>query len=792
MIRPVTIQSRLLAIFTIAAVLPIAVVSLVSYHNSVEAVETMVGNRTSRLAAAVGEELSRKLRGRLGDRILVVNEPVQRYLAIDPEAPATTRMAATVDLQNYTASLFEEYGRYYREMILADAEGTPLFRFGRSKGTSRAVTIVQPVRQTDVTVGAEVTHTDTFVAFIPEELPLPGALAERVEEYSRNLEAQLQEAKALREEAERLSRESGAPPAPPGAPVTAPALPEEVLDRIRDAFSRPAPEVRSQDLIGPEDPRLPVILDLDRGRFSEEEKLAARTGTRLAADENLVFLHRGSAGQAEAVRLVRPVFSATAPDERLGVIILDLRVDYLFPEDLSGERFGSKGDLAVVNRKDGEILYHSRPELVGQALRIAAPDLADHMDREEAEGEDAGWFDTRDESGRRLAAMFPIDAVPWTVIASASPREFEAEAREAGFLNLIVASAALLLALGFLLLSSRKISRSVHVVTEGAREIAAGNLRHTIQVESRDEIQTLADTFNAMTASLRENIALRERAVEELEALNRTLEDRVTERTRELQSLNEALNRANQELKELDRLKSNFLATVSHEFKTPLTSITAFSEILLDDMTEAKASAEILRFLTIINTESGRLGRLIRNLLDLSRIEAGRMRWEHSVFPIQEVVVASLDGLLPVFSEKRIQVHREVSCPHAWVDADRDRIQQVITNLIENAVKFSSKGSKVWIGCREHSASSNGRNFLEFTVRDQGPGIPESQLVRIFERFHQVDNTETRGTGGSGLGLAISREIVEHHGGTIWVESAPGMGATFHFTIPCLRKDEHG
>jgi len=292
-----------------------------------------------------------------------------------------------------------------------------------------------------------------------------------------------------------------------------------------------------------------------------------------------------------------------------------------------------------------------------------------------------------------------------------------------------------------------------------------------------------------MTLSLRENIALRENDAGELEALNRTLEDRVAVRTRELQALNEALGKANQELQELDRLKSNFLATVSHEFKTPLTSITAFSEILSDEMEERSASPEVLRFLNIINNESGRLGRLIRNLLDLSRIEARRMRWEHSVFRVHDVVEASMDGLLPVFSEKNIQVHRSIDCPDARISADRDRIQQVITNLIENAVKFSNKGSRVWVDCHESNHGQNGKRYLEFSVKDEGPGIPPSHLVRIFERFTQVDSTDTRGTGGSGLGLAISKEIVEHHGGSIWVESEEGIGATFHFTIPRLGEE---
>jgi signal transduction histidine kinase len=780
--RPVTIQSRLLAIFVVAAALPLAVVSLISYHNSVESVEKMVGNRTSRLAVSVGDDLSEKLRRRLGDRILLVNEPVQHYLEALNTAEPPEKVAARMDLLNYMGSLFQEYGRYYREIILADAEGVPLLR-APSRGAEEVATVFS-ASSAPMPPGTP-TMIDTLT-MLPEEIPLPGQLEKlekAAEEIGRRMETQIRQ--------HRIEIQTDENGTKVRAKLDAQAY-KELADRIKEEMTRPSGGPRDPDFMGPDiptDPRIVPLIESYRKRFSEDERLAARTGAHLAPEQNFIVLHRGAGGKAEAVRLVRPVFSVSQPDRRLGVMLLDMRVDYLFPEDLSGERFGSKGDVAVVNRKDGEILFHSRPEMIGQNLRIDSPELSEKVEKASPNAKGSGWFSFKDQGSRRLGAVYAVESAPWVVLTTASPREFETEAREAGLLNLAVASAAVLLALGFLLVSSRKISHSVHIVTEGAREIAAGNLNHTIRVKTRDEIQTLAETFNGMTRSLRENIALRENAAGELEALNRTLEDRVAVRTRELQALNEALGRANQELQELDRLKSNFLATVSHEFKTPLTSITAFSEILSDEMEERAAPPEVLRFLNIINNESGRLGRLIRNLLDLSRIEARRMRWEHSTFRVKDVVEASMDGLLPVFSEKNIQVHRSIACPDARISADRDRIQQVITNLIENAVKFSNKGSRIWVDCHESNHGQNGRRYLEFSVKDEGPGIPPSHLVRIFERFTQVDSTDTRGTGGSGLGLAISKEIVEHHGGSIWVDSEEGIGATFHFTIPRLGED---
>jgi signal transduction histidine kinase len=767
-IRPVTIQAKLLGIFLVAAALPLAFVSLVSYHNSLKAVEEMVGNRTERLARSVGEDLSRKLGRRLRDHLLAENEPVQNFLTAMNRRGSEAQLKAYVELESYSGSLFEEYSRYYREMILADGSGDPVFRFGRSKGTDRIIKAMEAFRSLPNPPPADSLP-------VPQEFPLPG-LAQEIEEWSRSLQAQSDAKAKDLSELDVLEEQE--------------VLPPEIIEAFEDAYSGLAPELGLDDA----DPELttrarrPPILRryLGRESFSREDRQLARNGLLLPNEVSQMLIHRDEASKPLAVRVVRPVFSIKDEDDRLGVLILDIRLDYLFPEDLAAERFGSKGELSIVNSRTGEILFHNRSELTGQDVQLVNPVLAKairvHKDAEQT----SSWMELEDDRGQQLASIFDIGAqTGWMVVATSFPREFETETRRAGLLNLLVASAAILLALMVLIGSSRRISSSIHKVTEGAREIATGNLSHSIRVNTHDEIQTLADTFNSMTVSLRENISLREKAAAELEALNRTLEDRVQERTHELVALNEALNQANLELKELDRMKSSFLATVSHEFRTPLTSITAFSEILVDEMADARISGEMKRFLGIINAESERLGRLIKNLLDLSRIEAGRMRWERGVFPIEEVLNAARDGLLPVFSEKEVDIVPVFECPGAKVNADRDRIQQVITNLIENAVKFSHKGKRIWLTCRQSAGTSNGRPMIEVTVKDEGPGIPREHLVRIFERFSQVDSTDTRGTGGSGLGLAISREIVEHHGGHIWAESEAGQGAAFHFTLPC-------
>jgi signal transduction histidine kinase len=333
---------------------------------------------------------------------------------------------------------------------------------------------------------------------------------------------------------------------------------------------------------------------------------------------------------------------------------------------------------------------------------------------------------------------------------------------------------------------SRRISRSIQTLTAGVRRIAGGDLSdRVLRVETHDEVQTLAEAFNAMTASLRRSTELRDQAAAELDALNRSLESRVQERTRELETLNAALNQANEELKELDRLKSNFLATVSHEFKTPLTSIKAFAEILHDELEQQEAPPEMRRFLKIIDSESDRLARLIKNVLDLSRIESGRMLWRMTDFPVSQVIDAAVDGLLPALSQKQIRLERELAAGEARLHADQDRIQEVLANVLDNAIQASAAGQRIVIGCRAGEGNGDGRPaMLRIYVRDFGHGIPPEHLEKIFDRFHQVSTHGRRRKGGTGLGLAISREITEHHGGRIWAESEPGRGSTFHIALP--------
>jgi signal transduction histidine kinase len=255
------------------------------------------------------------------------------------------------------------------------------------------------------------------------------------------------------------------------------------------------------------------------------------------------------------------------------------------------------------------------------------------------------------------------------------------------------------------------------------------------------------------------------------------------QKSRELERASADLKAANERLTELDRMKDDFLSTVTHELRTPLTSIRSFSEILHDspelDLTERQ------HFLTIIIRESERLTRLINQVLDLSKMESGRMKWQMADIDLTDVIDHAVAALRHLFEEKQValEVFKPENVP--TIRGDRDQLIQLAINLLSNAEKFCPP-----VTGRVAVEVKNGTGELVVSVADNGPGIPYAEQEKIFEKFHQVRSGQTGNPMGSGLGLAICRGIVEHLGGRLWVESTPGAGATFFFAIPSARQNQ--
>ena len=252
---------------------------------------------------------------------------------------------------------------------------------------------------------------------------------------------------------------------------------------------------------------------------------------------------------------------------------------------------------------------------------------------------------------------------------------------------------------------------------------------------------------------------------------------RLEEKSRELEAATRELRAANRQLQELDRLKDDFISTISHELRTPLTSIRSFSEILFDN--PDVDSDQRREFLGIIIKESERLTRLINQILDLARMEAGRMEWRMADIDPREVIDEALAATGGLFKEKGIAIEIDLPARLPPVHADRDRLMQVVLNLLSNAIKFCDPKEG-----RVRLSASVGREGVQVMVRDNGPGIPRAERKRVFEKFRQAADTLTDKPQGTGLGLPICHQIVEHFGGRIWVKATHGRGATLVFTLP--------
>ncbi|MEO5355039.1 MAG: sensor histidine kinase [Magnetococcus sp. XQGC-1] len=248
-------------------------------------------------------------------------------------------------------------------------------------------------------------------------------------------------------------------------------------------------------------------------------------------------------------------------------------------------------------------------------------------------------------------------------------------------------------------------------------------------------------------------------------------------KSRQLEAATRQLQEANERLQELDRLKDEFISTVSHELRTPLTSIRAFSEILRDN--EEMDVAERRRFIEIVIKEAERLTRLVNQVLDLAKMESGKMEWHVSEWDLAQVAQEAIDATHQLFSNKSVQLHNHIPPGPLLLQADRDKIIQVVINLLSNAVKFCSTGEGVVeIALLEHPEG------IGLTVTDNGAGIPPDDLERIFEKFHQAQQDAADLPVGTGLGLTICRRIIESHKGRIWAESVLGEGSSLHFLLP--------
>ncbi|MNS20120.1 Alkaline phosphatase synthesis sensor protein PhoR [compost metagenome] len=257
---------------------------------------------------------------------------------------------------------------------------------------------------------------------------------------------------------------------------------------------------------------------------------------------------------------------------------------------------------------------------------------------------------------------------------------------------------------------------------------------------------------------------------EAAEAYAQRLSLEVSQRTEELRT-------ANEELRQLDRVKADLVSAVSHELRTPLTSIRGFAEFLEDGI-GGDLGPEQIEFVRHIQSNTLRLQRLVDDLLDFARLEAGTFKLAFRSSDLRTSLTEVVESLEPLAQEKQVHLDAGLPADPLLIEADTGRVEQVLINLITNAIKFTPPGGHVVV------SAHRGPEHVEFSIQDTGIGIANDRLPRVFQKFYQVDATTTREQGGAGLGLSIAKALVEAHGGQIGVESELGRGSTFWFTLP--------
>ncbi len=312
----------------------------------------------------------------------------------------------------------------------------------------------------------------------------------------------------------------------------------------------------------------------------------------------------------------------------------------------------------------------------------------------------------------------------------------------------------------FYLITNRLILQPVRVLRNTAEKVSKGDLKIRSAISTGDEFQQLSETFNAMLVTLKAS-------QDQLEATNRSLDTRVGE-----------LAQSNVDLFEANRMKSEFLTNVSHELRTPLNAIIGFTELLAAH--KVAEDPKVARYVDNVQSSAKQLLDLINDLLDLAKIEAGKLVVRQEKVNVADVCEAMLNFMKPLAQKKEIELTLSVQPDIPLVTTDPGRLQQIIYNFLSNAVKFTPVKGAVKISAK---LDDDGQT-VRVTVADTGPGISEKDQQYIFEKFRQIDGSVTRQHSGTGLGLAISRELAALLGGRIELQSTVGKGAAFSLVLP--------
>ena len=464
-----------------------------------------------------------------------------------------------------------------------------------------------------------------------------------------------------------------------------------------------------------------------------------------------VYFQRGS----------RPHMTISVAERGTGRGVVVAEIDLSFVRDvIDRARVGTTGYAYAVD-SDGVLITHPITNLVLQHTSFAKlPQVRAALHGSVKASADSNGHD---QNGTKvLSAYETIEPLGWHVFVEEPLSEVLAPLKAAIWRTALLLVAFLTLAIATSVLLARRLVRPIESIQTAAAKIGSGSLNQRIEIQSNDELGALAEEFNRMTAQLQESYS--------------SLEQKVQERTQELATALSELDEKSRELEAASRHKSEFLANMSHELRTPLNAILGFSQVLREELF-GEVNEKQAEYLDDILTSANHLLALINDILDLSKVEAGQVELEVAPFSLKEALERGIVMVRERATKDGVQVALTALPDVDTVTGDERRIRQVIFNLLSNAVKFTPAGGAVDVS----AARLNGE--LRVSVADTGPGIAVEDYERIFEEFQQTEAGVEQGEG-TGLGLALSKQLVELHGGRIWVDSKLGHGSTFVFTLP--------
>ncbi|MCZ7402157.1 MAG: sensor histidine kinase [Candidatus Methanoperedens sp.] len=415
---------------------------------------------------------------------------------------------------------------------------------------------------------------------------------------------------------------------------------------------------------------------------------------------------------------------------------------------------GKLGEIFIVNNK-GELIFHQNRS------KILLEKINNNFAVKEVTYEKRGVGEYINYKGEAvLGSYYWLPLYRWGLIVEKNKNEAYTEvlSLERLMVGISIIAVFCVVILAFFL--SKRLTKPIKSLKDGANGLVRGQFK-TISVSSSNEIGELTEIFNQTAIEL---LDIRKKLETKIEIANKDLEEK-----------NRELIDANDELKKLDSLKSDFISLVSHELKTPLSAIRTSAEFLESE--NINASLVDKEMLENIIMSVDRLTRMVNDILDLSKIEAGKMEYHFEQVNFHEIAKVALENIQPLAKKKNIKVSVDIPGNLSPILGDREKLIIVLNNLLSNALKFTHNEGRILLSAKDD------QDNIMVRVEDNGIGMQNDKLVKIFDKFYQVDSTSRRKIGGSGLGLSISSGIIKAHGSEICVESEPGGGSTFFFRL---------